>query len=109
MNFDYGTWIAIGAALLFYLRLIILQRQKAKQIRQPAQPGGRGGRGQKSASSAPVRAPTLTLNKPLVISGAVLMLGGAALAGLPGIDAALSTFWWLPVTAGIALMGLGFR
>ncbi len=34
MSIDYGLVIVIVAVLIFYLRLIILQRQRAKQLRQ---------------------------------------------------------------------------
>lgn len=106
MNFDYGTWIAIGAVLLFYLRLIILQRQKAKQASL-----SRAGKKKNVSTAAPGSgrtAPTLLVNRPLAIAGVLIILAGAAFAGLPALSS-LAHFWWLPVTVGIAVMGLSFH
>jgi len=37
MNIDTGMAVVIGAVLIFYLRLIILQRERAKQVRRTAE------------------------------------------------------------------------
>jgi hypothetical protein len=43
MPFDTGTIIAIAAALIFYLRLIILQRHRVKQNHNAPQKSGKRG------------------------------------------------------------------
>ena len=93
MNFDVGTWIAIAAVLFFYLRLIILQRQRGKNA---------------PSRKIPVT-PGLMTNKLLLGIGAVLMLIGAALSGIPGMAEAFRSLWWLPVTIGIVVMSFGIR
>ena len=100
MNIEYGTWIAIAAVLIFYLRLIILQRHKARaNVRK-------GARRKSAQASSPTSA--LSVNKPSTAVGAVLVLAGAVLAGFPALDA-FSGWWWLPFTLGILVMGLGIR
>ena len=41
MNIDPGLVVIIGAVLAFYLRMIILQRQRAKQAAYQPKPAGK--------------------------------------------------------------------
>ncbi len=93
MKFDAGTWIAIAAVLFFYLRLIILQRQ----------------RGKSASSNKTANTPGLMTNKLLLGTGAALMIIGAALSGIPGMPETFRGLWWLPVTIGIVVMSFGIR
>lgn len=109
MNFDPGTIIAVAAALLFYLRLIILQRQKIKTMRETSASHLKNKR-RKAGTPPPITRPGLVIaNKFLVFGGAALLILGAAIAGVPAIDSSLRSAWWLPVTFGILLMGIGIR
>lgn len=109
MNFDFGTIIAIAAALLFYLRLIVLQRQKLKVYRTgfARHPAKRNGK-TKTEQKVPQQGLIIS-NKFLVIGGVLLVLLGAAAAGIPGLNASFRAAWWLLVSLGILLMSLGIR
>lgn len=111
MDFPIGTYIAIAAVLLFYLRLIILQRQKVKASQaKSARPGKKGGRAAGRPDAWSTLRPTLVIaNKLFVILGVILILLGAVVSFAAGLDPALRGGWWLLVTAGILLMGLGIR
>lgn len=115
MEFHIGTYIAIAAVLLFYLRLIILQRQKLKngQSKQASKQGKKNGKAKGAASStAALNAyrPTIVVaNKLLVFLGVALILLGALISFLSSLPTAVRDAWWLPVTVGILLMGLGIR
>ena len=116
MNFDIGTFIAIAAVLLFYLRLILLQRQKGKSAssiplsnpkknkkRGPAERGF-------TASETPRQALGFVIaNGYLVGAGVVLILLGVALNLVTAFPPSVRGLWWLAVTLGVLLMGLGIR
>jgi len=92
MPLETGTIIAVAAALLFYLRLIVLQRQRGKQ---------------KTSSPAQPQALFVIRNATLVGIGILLIGLGAAMSVVPWFAPYGSTWWWVPVTLGILLMGLG--
>lgn len=92
MRLDPGTMIAVAAALLFYLRLIILQRQRSK----------------KKAGSASQPPALFVIRSPILIGAGVFLLGvGAVISTLPLFASFGPAWWWVPVTLGILLMGLG--
>lgn len=110
MGYDLGTIIIIVAVLVFYLRLIILQRQRIKKARVQYAKADK----KLNKKSAEGKKPELRYSKMgvqirnwwLAGSGIVLIIAGAAVKfkefTLGGFD-----FWWVPVLIGIALMGLG--
>lgn len=87
MHFDFGTIVAIIAALLFYLRLIMLQRHRGKHT---------------SAQSRFVIKSWL-----LVGVGALFILLGGVLSATPYFQDSIQSFWWIPLVIGILLMSLG--
>ncbi len=114
MNIDTGTAVVIAAVLVFYLRLIILQRQRAKQLRSAqAQPAG-SKKKKRAAQEAQTSRPYSIISprtSDRVIAGAGLL---AILAGvllnlgiipLPGPQA----IWWVPVAIGIVAFSWLFR
>lgn len=114
MPFDLGTIAAVVAALLFYLRLIMLQRQRAKQLAQDRARGNK--KANKNASSAASNTRLVLIkNWYLVGLGIVLILTGALISAIPTANAVGAAagaapyrpYWWIPVTAGILLMTLG--
>jgi hypothetical protein len=111
MSFDPGTIIAIAAALLFYLRLIILQRQKVKQLSSGAKTSGKKkAKDQQQSKTLAASIPRLDIYRPYLVGlGVVLVLLGAALTAAPWFDESIRTWWWFPVTIGISLMSLGIR
>jgi hypothetical protein len=113
MEFRYGTVIAVAAALFFYLRLIILQRQKLKRLPAPAVPR----QGKKRSMTAQVKPgavqkalPGMNISSPpLLGTGIVIILFGAVLASARWFPANYHEFWWIPVSLGILLMSLAIH
>jgi hypothetical protein len=111
MQMDFGTIIAVAAALIFYLRLIILQRHKANQTRS----------NQQSASSTKYEKNSFGQRnfKPqagmqiaswyLLGMGIALILLGALMTALPIFGQSARDLWWLVLTVGILLLGLSIR
>jgi uncharacterized membrane protein len=106
MPVDLGTIIAIAAVLLFYLRLIILQRQKVKRFSAGQLEKKKKGV-RKTAQSA--ASPRMEFRWPLVGLGIVITFIGAALIGITGVPAEIAAWWWVAITAGIAIMSVGIR
>lgn len=106
-TFDTGTIIAIVAALVFYLRLIILQRHKVNQAQ-----GNKHTKVGKSASGKRGYVPQEGLriySWYLLGIGVALIFLGALMTTLPLFDPAVSSLWWVALTAGILLLGLSIR
>ena len=111
MNIDPGLVIVIVAVLVFYLRLIIQQRQRAKQttIKPPAR-SIKKGNNQPAADAD--RYQLLSSNpRDLLIAGV------GALAILVGIllyidllpFQTLQTYWWIPTALGIVSFSWAFK
>lgn len=108
MNIDTGTAVVIGAVLIFYLRLIILQRQRAKALQQTGQAAGKKGK----AQQAPVRYSIISprrLDRVTAGVGVAAILAGVLLnvGILP--PATVQPYWWVPMAAGIVAFSWLFR
>jgi hypothetical protein len=90
MKLDTGTIIAIAAALIFYLRLIIIQRHKSNQA---------------NTSQLGIR----IVSWYLLGMGLAFILLGALLTAYPLFGPAFSSYWWVILTLGILLLGLSIR
>ena len=111
MNIETGTAVVIVAVLVFYLRLIVLQRQRAKQLRS-APPGGKN---KKRAAQEAQTPPRYSIISPRVADRVIASVGVLAiLAGvllnvgilpLPG----LQPYWWVPTALGIVAFSWLFR
>jgi hypothetical protein len=101
MPFDAGTIIAIAAALIFYLRLIILQRHKANQTQHAPQKSGK--RGYTPQPGLKI------ISWYLLGAGVAFIFLGALLAASPIFGPTASSLWWLILTVGIFLLGLSIR
>src|SRR5512139_3872095 len=114
MNIDTGLAAVIIAVLVFYLRLIILQRQRAKQIRKTKEAQANLKKGKK-AVQAPAPPPQYTILSSKRLDWVIAGLGIAGiLAGvllytqvLP-IDV-LQTYWWIPTSLGIVAFSWAFK
>lgn len=103
MRLEPGTMIAVAAALLFYLRLIVVQRQRSKQI-------ARNSTRQAKKTALPPQVPALfVIRNPILVGAGVLLIAvGAVISIVPAYAASFgASWWWVPVTLGILLMGLG--
>jgi len=111
MNIDTGLVVVIAAVLIFYLRLIIIQRQRAKRMSRVPKPSGK----KKGAGFSPepqVRYSILSQNKrDWVIAGAgaiAILLGILLNAGLIPVPA-MQPYWWVPTAIGIVAFSWGFK
>ena len=114
MNIETGTAVVIAAVLVFYLRLIVLQRQRAKQLRS-AQTPPPGGKKKKRAAQEAQTPPRYSIISPRVADRVIASVGVLAiLAGvllnvgilpLPG----LQPYWWVPTALGIVAFSWLFR
>jgi hypothetical protein len=116
MNIDPGLVVIIGAVLAFYLRMIILQRQRAKQA-AAYQPKPAGKNKSKRPGKAPARSPApdysiISSNKrDWIIAGAgILLILIGILLNLKAIPLLVAqNYWWLPVAIGIVAFSWGFK
>ena len=109
MKIDGELLVVVGAVLIFYLRLILLQRERAKRLKNTPAPTG------KKKNKAPVAPPRYTIfsqkRSDLVLGGlgvVLIVLGILLNTGLLPITS-LQPYWWVPTAAGIILFSWAFR
>ncbi len=112
MEFTTGTWIVIGAVLLFYLRLITLQFGRVRQARYKAAAALK--KDKKKSGSINPQTDTLSLGFKvkswyLVGAGIALMVLGAVMGATSWMGAFVQSLWWIPVTIGIGFFAFSFR
>jgi hypothetical protein len=108
MQMDFGTIIAVAAALIFYLRLIILQRHRAKQTQiDPHKQTTSAKTGDKRGYTPPPGFQIVSWY--LLGMGAALILLGALMTAFPIFGQPARDLWWLILTVGILLLGLSIR
>jgi hypothetical protein len=111
MKLDAGTIVTIVAVLLFYLRLIGLQRNRIKKAQhQYAEVSSRNAKKKSAGDKKPeLRYARLGVNIRnwwMVVPGILLITFGAAIAATT-MFGTYSSYWWVPVIIGIALFGFG--
>jgi hypothetical protein len=111
MNIDPGLVVVIVAVLIFYLRLIVLQRQHAQQpAPKPASSAKK--KGQSRPDAAPARYAIISHNRRDRIIGAVgagaVLLGILLYASLLPLPLA-QTYWWVPTSLGIVAFSWAFK
>lgn len=114
MNIDTGLAVVIVAVLVFYLRLITLQRERAKRLAQAPAPSKKQSK-KKSPPASPdvVARYSILSSKPRNLG----IAGAGALAILAGILlnlqmlnlTSLQPYWWLPTAAGIVAFSWAFE
>jgi hypothetical protein len=112
MNIDTGLAVVIAAVLVFYLRLIILQRERAKQVRRTAEAIVPIKKKAKQPPPPPPRYSILSPNRPdRVIGGigALLILVGVLLYAKIFPVPVLQTYWWIFTAIGIVAFSWLFR
>jgi hypothetical protein len=113
MKFTAGTIVTIVVVLLFYLRLIILQRQKVKvgRLQYSAADQARKKK-KKEPEPLDVRWGALGVrvrNWWLMGAGIILIAFGAVVAATHFLSPSLSAAWWVPLNIGIGLMAIGVK
>ncbi len=110
---DTGTIIVVAAVLLFYLRLIIIQRQHAKQlVRERAGASNSKKKGNRPAPAiTPAPLGILSTNRrdwAAGVIGLVLIILGVLLRAGIGFYP-YNAYWWIPVVIGLIPFSLAFR
>jgi hypothetical protein len=112
MPLDTGTIIVVVAIALFYVRVVLIWRDKAKRAKlavpAPPKPAKRKKKGVQPVKSAdPLEKPILEVtNWYLVGVAVVIMLLGVAMKTSVWT---FSEYWWIPITLGIIVLNLGVR
>jgi hypothetical protein len=111
MKLDFGTIVVVVVVLLFYLRLILLQWGKSRRLRdlQTILPKSKKGQ---PVSARPSSAEVMRFrfgNIYLTLLGVFLMIAGALMVAVPGLDAQIRLWWWLPTALGVILFGYMIR
>jgi len=122
MRIDPGLVVIVVAVLAFYLRMIILQRQRAKRAAyQPPVAGKKqGAHPGKPSGKRPVKQPPPPLQEYSIIStskrdwiiagsGILLILVGVLLNQKVIPIPLAQNYWWLPVAIGILAFSWGFK
>lgn len=110
MQMDTGTIIAVAAALIFYLRLIILQRHKANRMMNQQKPtSGNSGKLSSGKQRWEPQPGLHIVSWFLLGMGVALILLGALMTALPIFGQTARDLWWLVLTIGILLLGLSIR
>lgn len=111
MNIDPGLIIVIVAVLFFYLRLIVLQRARARVLAQHAAANAKKkGRAQPAAAAAPVSIVSSRWSDRVIAGAGVLamLLGILAYSGVLPLPLA-QTYWWAPTALGIVAFSWLFK
>jgi hypothetical protein len=113
MNIDPGLAVVILAVLIFYLRLIIIQRERVKRISQTPVATGKTKKKAKAPPSAPApRYSILSENRrdrAIGLAGVVAILLGVVLNAqlIPWL--ASEPYWWILTAIGIIAFSWAFK
>jgi hypothetical protein len=111
MRIDPGLVVIIFAVLAFYLRLIILQRERAKRAAYQPKPAGRKKGRPPKKTPAPQYSIISQNKRDWIIAGSgILLIFIGVLLNLRVIPIPLAqNYWWLPVAIGIIAFSWGFK
>ncbi|MDZ4158308.1 MAG: hypothetical protein U1B80_00835 [Anaerolineaceae bacterium] len=112
MKWDTGTVITILAAVLFYLHIFNLQRKKVRRLRSKT--ARQADRNQKGAPAKSKKSPKESLALDvrswyLVGAGVLLITLGGIFYATDWLGIDVKPYWWVAITAGIAILGYGFK
>jgi len=114
MHLEPGMIVVIGAVLIFYLRLIILQRERVRQVRRATLTRTKKNKN-KSKYSSPEQTPGFSLfvsnrrDQVIGVIGLLVIVTGLLLyTGKPPFPN-LQTYWWIPTAAGIIAFSFLFK
>jgi hypothetical protein len=113
MKIDTGLAIVILAVLVFYLRLIVIQRQRAKSVAQAKKASQIGKKKGKKQPAAPQPGYSIIskskLDRAIAIGGVLLMVLGILLYIKLIPIPSFQPYWWVPTAAGIVLFSWAFK
>ena len=113
MNINPGLAVVIVAVLIFYLRLIIIQRERVKRISQP--PVTTGKTRKKAKAPPPVQVPRYSIlsenrrDRAIGLAGVVAILLGIVLNAklIPWLDS--EPYWWILTAIGVIAFSWAFK
>lgn len=113
MNIDTGLAVVIVAVLIFYLRLIGLQRERVKRLSTPPQGSQKKTKKQEiqSERSSPRYSILSPRRRDRVIAGAgavAILVGVLLYLSILPIQAA-QPYWWIPTAIGIVAFSWAFQ
>jgi len=108
MQFDTGTYIVIGAMVIFYLRLMQLRGRRRRLEREASVARmSQKNKVRKNAPALEIRdknaPPYKVTSWILVVIAAVLMLLGLAARAATGFPPIMEEYWWVLTSAGTLL------
>ena len=113
MNIDTGLAIVIVAVLVFYLRLIIIQRERAKRLARSIPTGGKTkGKAKEPPGVPPERYSILSHSRRDRLiggAGALFILAGLLLNMKLLPFPAAQPFLWIPTAIGIVAFSWAFK
>lgn len=119
MNIDTGLAVIIVAVLIFYLRMIVIQRERVKRLRRAAQSAAskekKKGKSAATNSPPPTEAASFSMvskkisDRIIGAVGFVLIVVGVLfytrIIPLP----IFQEYWWIPTALGIVLFSWMFK
>ncbi len=114
MTFDTGTIITIVCVLLFYLRLIVIQRHRVQTAKyQYAQVEKKLAKGKKGANQKPIvnyaRLGIQIRSWWLVGMALALIVFGAVIVAAQLLGPVYSAYYWIPLNIGIIIFALAVK
>lgn len=112
MNLDTGTIITIVFVLLFYLRIITIQRQRVKRAKYQYAAVDKKNSKKKTTNNKKPEVNYAKLGVQIrnwwFVGGAIVLITfGAVVAATHFLGPSLSSYWWVPLNLGIVLFALG--
>lgn len=112
MNIDPGLAVVILAVLIFYLRLIILQRERVKRSSQTPVATGKSKKAKPPPSTPAPRYSILSENRrarAIGLAGAVAILLGVVINAqlIPWLTS--EPYWWILTAIGIIAFSWAFK
>ena len=102
MNLDTGLVIVVVATGLFYLRVLLLQRGKARRAREfPLQQ--KKSKGQKQ----PVPETGIQVTSWYLVAASIIIILAGFILRNSGLS--LKDYWWVVTSAGILLLAFSIR
>ena len=113
MNIDTGLAVVIIAVLVFYLRLIVIQRQRVKRVAQARKASQtEKTKGKKQTPQPPLGYSIISksnLDRAIAAAGVLFIVIGVLLymqiIPLPSIQ----SYWWIPTAVGILAFSWAFK
>ena len=111
MRIDPGLVVIIVAVLVFYLRLIILQRERVKRAAYQPKPSSKKKGKRVQIAPAPQYSIISKDKRDWIIAGSgILLILIGVLLNLKVVPIPLAqNYWWLPVAIGIVAFSWGFK